>query len=168
MRSAFSAFFIILALAAEAGAADRATGDWGGRRTRLADAGIDIAVDYIGESYVLDGGDDISYLGDLDVYLTFDTEKLHAWRGGTIFVYGENNHGTGLSDRLGLLMPQSNLEAEPFTQLSEFWFARTRGIVPNHLLTSDVAQFPEAMRAHAALLDGRSMLVRRTEPLPIE
>src|SRR5205085_6830203 len=92
-----------------------------------ADAGIEIAVDYIGESYVLDGGDDVSYLGDLDLYLTFDTEKLHAWRGGTIFVYGENNHGTGLSDRLGLLMPQSNLEAEPFTQLSEFWLEQTLG-----------------------------------------
>ncbi len=54
------------------------------------------------------------------------------------------------------------------TQLSAFWFGRTSGIVPNHLLTLDVSQFPPEMRAHAAVLAGRSMLVRRTSPIAIE
>ncbi len=54
------------------------------------------------------------------------------------------------------------------TQLSAFWFERTRGIVPNHFVSIDVGEFPPAAEAHTALLDGRAMLVRRTTPLPIE
>ena len=54
------------------------------------------------------------------------------------------------------------------TQLSAFWFDRTQTIVPNHVLTLDVSQYPEPMRRHADLLTGRSMLVRRTTPIPIE
>jgi phosphoribosylaminoimidazole-succinocarboxamide synthase len=54
------------------------------------------------------------------------------------------------------------------TQLSSFWFERMGDLVPHHLLDTDVARFPEALRAHAAVLEGRSMLVRRTEPVPIE
>jgi phosphoribosylaminoimidazole-succinocarboxamide synthase len=54
------------------------------------------------------------------------------------------------------------------TQLSAFWFERTRSIIPNHLLSTDPAQFPAAARADAALVAGRAMLVRRAEPLPIE
>ena len=54
------------------------------------------------------------------------------------------------------------------TQLSAFWFERTRGIVTNHVLTLDVNEFPAAMRPHAAMLAGRSMLVRKTQPVPLE
>ena len=54
------------------------------------------------------------------------------------------------------------------TQLSAFWFERTRHIVPNHVLETDVRRYPPALAAHAEMLAGRSMLVRRTEPLPVE
>ncbi len=54
------------------------------------------------------------------------------------------------------------------TQLSAFWFARTQAIVPNHLITLDVAQYPEPFHRFPAVLDGRSMLVRRTTPIAIE
>jgi phosphoribosylaminoimidazole-succinocarboxamide synthase len=54
------------------------------------------------------------------------------------------------------------------TQISAFWFARTSHIVANHLLSTNVADFPAEARGEASLLTGRSMLVRRTEPLPIE
>ncbi|MCC7179266.1 MAG: phosphoribosylaminoimidazolesuccinocarboxamide synthase [Acidobacteria bacterium] len=54
------------------------------------------------------------------------------------------------------------------TQLSAFWFARTRHLVANHLVSTNVAEYPAAARAHAAVLEGRSMLVRRTTPLPVE
>jgi phosphoribosylaminoimidazole-succinocarboxamide synthase len=54
------------------------------------------------------------------------------------------------------------------TQLSAFWFERMGDLVPHHLLATDVAEFPESLRRHAAVLDGRSMLVRRTEPVPVE
>src|SRR6185503_20685125 len=54
------------------------------------------------------------------------------------------------------------------TQLSAFWFEQTRHIVPNHVISTDVAQYPLECRADAAMLAGRSMLVRRTNPIPIE
>lgn len=54
------------------------------------------------------------------------------------------------------------------TQLSAFWFERTRTIVPNHLITTDVAQMPAVLGIHAALLEGRAMLVRRARRLDVE
>jgi phosphoribosylaminoimidazole-succinocarboxamide synthase len=54
------------------------------------------------------------------------------------------------------------------TQISSFWFDRTRPIVGNHLLSTEATEFPGEARRAADLLSGRSMLVRRTEPLPIE
>jgi phosphoribosylaminoimidazole-succinocarboxamide synthase len=54
------------------------------------------------------------------------------------------------------------------TQLSSFWFERTTSIVPNHLLSTDVREYPEQLRRHGEILHGRSMLVRKTAPVPIE
>jgi len=54
------------------------------------------------------------------------------------------------------------------TQISAFWFNRTKSIVANHLLSIDPTEYPGEARRAAELLTGRSMLVRRTEPLPIE
>ncbi len=54
------------------------------------------------------------------------------------------------------------------TQLSAFWFGRTRDIVPNHLLSIDPQAFPPAARIHADVLAGRAMFVARATPVPIE
>src|SRR6185295_6992036 len=54
------------------------------------------------------------------------------------------------------------------TQISTFWFDRTRPIVANHVLSTEVRDLPEAFAADASMLAGRAMLVRKTEPLPIE
>lgn len=54
------------------------------------------------------------------------------------------------------------------TQLSVFWFEKTQHIVPNHLVSADVRDFPAELAPHAKLLEGRSMLVRRTEPVRFE
>ena len=54
------------------------------------------------------------------------------------------------------------------TQISTFWFNRTKPIVRNHVIATDPAEYPAEARAAAATLRGRSMLVTRTEPLPIE
>ena len=53
-------------------------------------------------------------------------------------------------------------------QLSAFWFQRTTHIVSNHLLSTHVAEYPAAARASAGELEGRSMLCRKTTPLPVE
>jgi phosphoribosylaminoimidazole-succinocarboxamide synthase len=54
------------------------------------------------------------------------------------------------------------------TQLSCFWFERTQGLVRNHLVTTDPRHYPEACRAYADVLSGRSMLVQKVAPLPVE
>ena len=54
------------------------------------------------------------------------------------------------------------------TQLSAFWFARTQHIVSNHVIETDANRFPSELRRHAEILAGRSMLVRKTNPIPIE
>jgi phosphoribosylaminoimidazole-succinocarboxamide synthase len=54
------------------------------------------------------------------------------------------------------------------TELSAFWFDRTRHLVPNHLISTRVDDFPVPLEAHRDALDGRSMLVRKTAPLAIE
>ena len=53
-------------------------------------------------------------------------------------------------------------------QLSAFWFERTRHIVPNHLISTDASTYPGAARQYASVLEGRSMLGRKTTPLPVE
>jgi phosphoribosylaminoimidazole-succinocarboxamide synthase len=52
------------------------------------------------------------------------------------------------------------------TQLSAFWFEKLRNVAPHHLLTT--TEFTGELAPHAETLRGRAMLVRKTEPLPIE
>ena len=54
------------------------------------------------------------------------------------------------------------------TQLSAFWFDKTRDIVPNHVLETDVRRYPAELGRYAGILAGRSMLVRKTNPVPVE
>jgi phosphoribosylaminoimidazole-succinocarboxamide synthase len=65
--------------------------------------------------------------------------------------------GTGIPDKGKVL-----------TQLSAFWFERMGDLVPHHLIATDTAAFPAAARPHDDVLRGRTMLCRRTEPIPIE
>jgi phosphoribosylaminoimidazole-succinocarboxamide synthase len=53
-------------------------------------------------------------------------------------------------------------------QLSAFWFSLTKDVVRNHVKSTDPHDFPPALRAHADVLRGRSMLVCRTTVVPIE
>jgi phosphoribosylaminoimidazole-succinocarboxamide synthase len=54
------------------------------------------------------------------------------------------------------------------TQISRFWFEATKDIVPNHLISTEVKDFPEACRPYREILAGRTMWVRKAEPLPVE
>ncbi len=54
------------------------------------------------------------------------------------------------------------------TALSAYWFRATEDLVPNHLLTTEVDVFPQACQPYREQLEGRSMLVWKTRPLPIE
>ncbi len=54
------------------------------------------------------------------------------------------------------------------TQISEYWFRQTESIVPNHVISTVVAKYPPECKRHAAVLEGRSMLVKKARPLPVE
>ena len=54
------------------------------------------------------------------------------------------------------------------TQISLFWFEFLKDVVPNHVATADVSQYPAALAPYANELRGRSMLVRRAEMFPVE
>jgi phosphoribosylaminoimidazole-succinocarboxamide synthase len=54
------------------------------------------------------------------------------------------------------------------TKISEFWFNFTKGIIPNHLVTTDVDDFPSKCHQYKDYLAGRAMLVKKAEVVPVE
>lgn len=54
------------------------------------------------------------------------------------------------------------------TGLSEFWFDSIKEIIPHHLITTDVDKYPLYLKKYKSDLAGRSMLVLKTQPLPVE
>ncbi|MGA8178721.1 MAG: phosphoribosylaminoimidazolesuccinocarboxamide synthase [Desulfobacterales bacterium] len=54
------------------------------------------------------------------------------------------------------------------TRISLYWFDIMKPLLPNHVISGDVDDYPESCRPHMDVLRGRSMLVKKTEPLPIE
>lgn len=59
-------------------------------------------------------------------------------------------------------------KGEILTQISLFWFKHMESIVQNHLLSSNVDEYPSACQPYRDILRGRSMLVKKAKPLPIE
>jgi phosphoribosylaminoimidazole-succinocarboxamide synthase len=54
------------------------------------------------------------------------------------------------------------------TQISKFWFNKTHDIIPNHLISTDVDDYPKVFWNHRDILQERSMLVKKARPLPVE
>lgn len=54
------------------------------------------------------------------------------------------------------------------TAMSVYWFKIMTDIIPNHLITSEINNFPEKIKQHRAVIEGRSMLVKKAKPLPVE
>jgi phosphoribosylaminoimidazole-succinocarboxamide synthase len=53
-------------------------------------------------------------------------------------------------------------------QISRFWFETMREVVPNHMISTEVEDFPEECQRYHPLLEGRTMLVKKAQPLPVE
>jgi phosphoribosylaminoimidazole-succinocarboxamide synthase len=88
------------------------------------------------------------YIVDRDQLLIVATDRISAF---------DYVLGSGIPDKGKVL-----------TQLSAFWFDLLKDVVPNHLITTDVKKFPASLSPYTDQLRGRAMLVRRTEPLPVE
>ncbi len=76
------------------------------------------------------------------------------------------------SDRLSafdVVMPDGIPgKGKVLTQISAFWFQKLADIVPNHMISVDVMDYPPAARAHEEAIAGRSMLCLMARPLPVE
>lgn len=76
------------------------------------------------------------------------------------------------SDRISafdVVMPNPiPYKGEVLTRISKFWFDQTQSICPNHYISMDPAQYPAECKPYLGDLAGRSMLVQKTEPLPVE
>lgn len=59
-------------------------------------------------------------------------------------------------------------KGEVLTKLSLFWFEFTKDIVPNHLITAEVNDCPQELSKYKDILKGRSMLVKKAKPIPVE
>lgn len=111
----------------------RLTGDWGGKRQWLRNHGIDLESSYTFEIFSNVAGGVTTQnatkpLGDFNLMLTLDTEKLGFWKGGSLLVHGENLAGdsTGINAEVGFpINAVSNLNAPSFTQLSEFYMTQS-------------------------------------------
>ncbi len=76
------------------------------------------------------------------------------------------------TDRLSafdVVMPQGIPDkGKVLTQISAYWFEQTRGIIPNHLISMNVDDFPAACAPYAEALRDRSMVVKKSAPLSVE
>ncbi len=54
------------------------------------------------------------------------------------------------------------------TQISKFWFEQMTDLIPNHLISTDVDDFPAITHQYRDQLEGRSMLTKKAQPLPVE
>lgn len=54
------------------------------------------------------------------------------------------------------------------SQISSYWFANSTHIISNHLISNNVSEYPSELQQFAEVLEGRSMIVQKCDPLPIE
>ncbi len=94
-------------------------------------------------------------------------------RGKVRDIYEFNNHllivATDRISAFDFIMPNPIPgKGEILTFMSAFWFKKTEDIIDNHLISTDTNEFPEECLPYTDTLRGRSMLVKKARPLPVE
>lgn len=59
-------------------------------------------------------------------------------------------------------------KGEVLNKISLFWFEFTKDIIPNHIITAEVEEYPASLKKYKDILEGRSMLVKKTKPVSFE
>lgn len=102
------------------------TGDWNGKRSAWEARGFTFDLTYTAEYFanvsggIRDGGD---FRGDLSLTLELDTSAAELWENGDFFVHLQEQHGHGVTERyVGDFQVLSNIDADDFYQVSEFWY----------------------------------------------
>lgn len=112
---------------------EKLTGDWGGARPALQQRGIDIGINYIGETLsILSGGlqRGTTFEGRLEVSIETDLEKFAGWTGARAHIRGfqiHNANGQNAADYVGSLADPSNIDALATTRLFTAWFEQDFG-----------------------------------------
>jgi porin len=107
---------------------DKLTGDWGGARTALSQRGVDITINYIGETFAMVSGgfrQGVDYEHRIELSIDTDLDKLMGWKGGiTHTTFYQIGHANGLptAEYVGSIADPSNIEAVPATRLFTAWF----------------------------------------------
>ena len=98
--------------------------------------------------------------------------RLHRGKVRDIFAVDDHTMLLVATDRVSafdVVLPQRIQDkGKVLTSLSKFWFDETASLLENHVITTDVDEMPDAVKQHAGLLAGRSMLVKRAVPLKAE
>ncbi len=109
-----------------------------------------------------------------EIILTTNFPKLELFKRGKVRdVYAVGEYYLIVStDRLSafdVIMGQGiPFKGKVLTKISEFWFNFTRHIISNHLISTNVDEFPLECQQYKNILQGRSMLVKKAEVIPIE
>ena len=106
----------------------------------------------------------MSVLGAMRPVLTGKVRDLYAI-GADRLLFVASDRISAFDHVLGSEIPD---KGKVLTGLSLFWFERLRGLVPNHLVTADVAAYPPELQEFTDELRGRSMLVKRARMVPVE
>ncbi len=107
---------------------DRLTGDWGGLRTQLEEAGLSFSLTHIGTLAINTRGgtntdEAIEYRSTEYLSITIDLEKTTGWwKGGELYILGDFAHGPGITERhVGDLMGVNEYEGRDYAHGGEFW-----------------------------------------------
>jgi phosphoribosylaminoimidazole-succinocarboxamide synthase len=108
------------------------------------------------------------------VCLQTELEGLKLFRRGKVrdvYEYGEQLLliATDRISAFDVVLPTPiPMKGAVLTQLSRFWFKQVQDIVPNHLISADVAEFPADLQESRSVLNLRSMLTVKAEMFPVE
>src|SRR5688572_9224720 len=96
--------------------------------------------------------------------------KLRSGKVREVFDLGENLLlvATDRISAFDCILPNAiPRKGEVLTQISAFWFEKL-DFVPNHVIATDFKQFPKELQPFEEMLSGRSMIVKKATPLPVE
>jgi len=104
-----------------------------------------------------------SRLGDIDFFKRGKVREIYDLKDRFLMV---------ATDRIScfdvVLPTEIPRKGEVLTRLSVFWFEFTKDTIPSHFISADIDDFPEEVQRHKGMLRGRSMLVKKANPIPVE
>jgi phosphoribosylaminoimidazole-succinocarboxamide synthase len=105
----------------------------------------------------------LTKLGDIDFFKRGKVRDIYEFGDNLLIV------STDRISCFDVVLPRSiPHKGEVLTRLSVFWFEFTKDVIPNHLLTADVEDFPDELLKYKETLRDHSMLVKKACPIPVE